>query len=319
MAGAVSVYRNVMDGDEYALKEIDLTYLSPKDKKSAQNEVQFLRVLKGPTIVKFWESFVANNKIYIVMEYASQGALSSLISKKIQSGTHFSYEITMKYIAQITLAIMAMHTKNILHRDIKTQNIFITKNGVLKLGDFGISRELESKDAKAGTSCGTPLFMPPEVCLGYKYDHKADVWAVGVILYELICLRKPFESETINGVLQQIVKVEYEPLPDDTDPNITMLVSTLLKKDHNKRPSIFDFANIPSVRKELLKFINDEECQEEVIDIIDLINPQVVPQSLKMPNSDDEDSADLATREVPDYVVESLEEWAEIMRKDLTI
>lgn len=97
---------------------------------------------------------------------------------------------------------MVMHAKNILHRDVKTQNIFITKNGVLKLGDFGISRELESRDAKAGTSCGTPLFMPTEVCLGKPYDHKADVWAVGVILYELITLRKPFESETINGVLQ---------------------------------------------------------------------------------------------------------------------
>ena len=96
---------------------------------------------------------------------------------------------------------MVMHAKNILHRDIKTQNIFITTNGVLKLGDFGISRELESIDAKAGTSCGTPLFMPPEVCLGKPYDNKADVWAVGVILYELITLKKPFESETINGVL----------------------------------------------------------------------------------------------------------------------
>jgi serine/threonine protein kinase len=68
MAGAVSVYRNVLDGEEYALKEIDLTYLCPKDKKSAQNEIQFLRVLKGPTIVKFIESFVDNNKIYIAME-----------------------------------------------------------------------------------------------------------------------------------------------------------------------------------------------------------------------------------------------------------
>ncbi len=117
------------------------------------------------------------------------------------------------YVAQITLAIMIMHNKNILHRDIKTQNIFICSNGTLKLGDFGISRELESNDAKAGTSCGTPLFMPPEVCQGKPYDYKADVWALGVILYELFTLRKPFDAETINGVLQQIVKASYEPLP----------------------------------------------------------------------------------------------------------
>ena len=135
------------------------------------------------------------------MEFASLGALSDMIPKKQISGTKFDDKAIFRYSAQIILAIMAMHTKNILHRDIKTQNIFISRNGLLKLGDFGISRELESKDAKAGTSCGTPLFMPPELCLGYKYDHKADVWAVGIILYELITLKKPFESETINGVL----------------------------------------------------------------------------------------------------------------------
>ena len=82
-----------------------------------------------------------------------------------------------------------MHSKNILHRDIKTQNIFITKDGILKLGDFGISRELESRDQKAATSCGTPIVMSPEVCLGLPYDTKADVWSLGVILYELIMMR----------------------------------------------------------------------------------------------------------------------------------
>ena len=96
---------------------------------------------------------------------------------------------------------MVMFNKNILHRDIKTQNIFITQSGILKLGDFGISRELSSTNAKAQTACGTPYFMPPEVCLGKPYDHKADVWAVGVILYEMITLKKPFESDSINGVL----------------------------------------------------------------------------------------------------------------------
>lgn len=89
-AGAVSVYRNVVDGEEYALKEIDLQYLSEKDKKSAQNEVQFLKVLKGPTIVKFHESFVNKNSIFIVMEYASGGNLAQKIQKKLVSGHRFT-------------------------------------------------------------------------------------------------------------------------------------------------------------------------------------------------------------------------------------
>ncbi len=106
-----------------------------------------------------------------------------------------------------------MHSKNIMHRDIKTQNIFITQNDILKIGDFGISKQVETINPMAMTACGTPYFMPPEVCQGKPYDSKADVWAVGVILYELITLKKPFDSDSINGVFEKIVKQPIEPLP----------------------------------------------------------------------------------------------------------
>ena len=104
--------------------------------------------------------------------------------------------------------------------------------------------------------------MPPELCLGYKYDHKADVWAIGIILYELITFKKPFEATTVNGVLQKIIRCDYDPVPAETEPNLKLLVNRLLKKDHNKRPSIFDVANIPCMRKELLRFIEEQECHE---------------------------------------------------------
>ncbi len=97
-----------------------------------------------------------------------------------------------------------MHSKNILHRDIKTQNIFISQGDILKLGDFGISKQVETLNANNQTACGTPYFMAPEVCHGKPYDSKADVWAVGVILYELVTLKKPFDSESINGVFEKI-------------------------------------------------------------------------------------------------------------------
>lgn len=137
---------------------------------------------------------------------------------------------------------MAMHSKNILHRDIKTQNIFITQNDILKIGDFGISRQMETLTPMAMTACGTPYFMPPEVCQGKPYDSKADVWAVGVILYELITLKKPFDSDSINGVFEKIVKQPLEPLPSSVDSSLKMLVAALLNKDYNKRPNIFEVA-----------------------------------------------------------------------------
>ena len=79
-------------------------------------------------------------------------------------GKQFATEDILRYVAQITLGVMAMHSKNILHRDIKTQNIFITQNDILKIGDFGISKQVETINPMAMTACGTPYFMPPEVC-----------------------------------------------------------------------------------------------------------------------------------------------------------
>lgn len=114
--------------------------------------------------------------------------------------------------------------------------------------------------------------MPPEVCLGKPYDHKADVWAVGVILYEMIMLKKPFESDTINGVLRAITSCAYEPLSDDVDPNLKMLVVALLNKDFNKRPSIIDVANVPCVKKEILDFIEENDIEHEVVHLLDYLH-----------------------------------------------
>ena len=105
-----------------------------------------------------------------------------------------------------------------MHRDIKALNIFI-KKGVLKLGDFGISKALDNQDL-ATTMVGTPYFMSPEVCKGEKYDNKADVWAMGVIIYELITLKKPFDGKSISEVFDQIKNKPIDPLPKGTSSDL---------------------------------------------------------------------------------------------------
>lgn len=172
---------------------------------------------------------------------------------------------------------MAMHSKNILHRDIKTQNIFIAKNNVLKIGDFGISKELETMNQKAMTSCGTPYFMPPEVCAGQPYDNKADVWAIGVILYELITFKKPFDSDTVQGVFDKIKSQPLDPLPSTVDSDLKMLIAALLNKDYNKRPNIFDVAKIPCIKRHIAKFVEESNCKAEVMTLIDL-DPRPEPR-----------------------------------------
>ena len=161
-----------------------------------------------------------------------------------------------------------MHSKNILHRDIKSQNIFITKTGILKLGDFGIAKQLEST-MLTGTITGTPYNMAPEVCAGKKYDSKADVWSIGVILYELITLKKPFDGDNVQDLFKAIIHKALDPLPSDVDSDLRMLTGAMLNKDHNKRPDLFEISKMPCVKKAIMKFVEENQCRDEVLGLLE--------------------------------------------------
>ena len=249
-AGMVNLIRHKTTGEQFALKTMNTQYMTEKDKRSAECEVEFLRVITGPTIIKFYESFVEGAEIFIVMEYAEGGSLAQLIQKHCLNGKKFTEDQILMYTAQITLSLLALHSKQILHRDLKTQNIFI-KNGVLKLGDFGISKALPREEDVAHSILGTPLFMPPEVCKGCAYDSKADIWAMGVIIYELITLKKPFDGDSIQMVFDKIINQPWDPLPDGTSSDLKLLIGALLNKDNNKRYSIFDVAKVPCVNRKI--------------------------------------------------------------------
>ena len=102
-----------------------------------------------------------------------------------------------------------MHSKNILHRDLKIQNMFLTADDVIKLGDFGIAKALSTASDMARTSCGTPYFMAPEVCRGEVYGQKADTWALGCAVYELITLNKPFDGSNVQQIFDSIQRENY--------------------------------------------------------------------------------------------------------------
>lgn len=162
-AGKVDLVKSEETGQLYALKTIILNNLNEKERESAECEVHFLRVLKGPTLIKSHKSFIQKDKILIFMEYAEGGNLAELIEKVKNKGQSFSTETALDWISQIVLGVMLMHSKNILHRDLKCQNIFLTSDGTIKIGDFGISKELPTFSTLAKTACGTPYFMSPEV------------------------------------------------------------------------------------------------------------------------------------------------------------
>ena len=98
---------------------------------------------------------------------------------------------------QICLAVKYLHDKRILHRDLKVLNVFISEDGLCKLGDFGVSKQLESSEVLTSTHVGTAYYLPPEICNNNSYDNKVDIWMLGCLLYELCSLSKPFEGDNL--------------------------------------------------------------------------------------------------------------------------
>lgn len=166
-----------------------------------------------------------------------------------------------------------MHSKNIMHRDIKSQNIFITRDDILKLGDFGIAKQLEST-LFTGTVTGTPYNMAPEVCKGNKYGFKADVWSVGIILYELITLKKPFDGSSVEALFYEIMHKQLDPFINGVDSNLQMLCNMMLNKDIDARATMQDIAKLPCMRKQINKWVTEHNCKEEVQSFYDLDQQQ---------------------------------------------
>lgn len=111
---------------------------------------------------------------------------------------YFSEDLVLSWFTQICLALKHCHDRKILHRDLKSQNIFLTKKNIVKLGDFGIARVLSNTGSKAKTVVGTPYYLSPEIIESHPYSFKSDVWSLGVLLFEMCALQPPFNATSLH-------------------------------------------------------------------------------------------------------------------------
>eukprot|EP00730_Choanoeca_flexa_P018824 TRINITY_DN9174_c0_g1_i2.p1 TRINITY_DN9174_c0_g1~~TRINITY_DN9174_c0_g1_i2.p1 ORF type:complete len:557 (+),score=104.17 TRINITY_DN9174_c0_g1_i2:61-1671(+) len=194
---------------QIVLKDVKVGLLSPSARENALNEVIILSSLRHPYIVRYHDSFVANNELHIAMEFCPKGDLHSCIEEQRLANALFPEEQVLAWATQLMLALDYIHSKKILHRDLKSQNVFISRRNHLKLGDFGVSRCLESTDQFASTLVGTPYYLSPELAGGRPYNAKSDCWAAGCILYELLTLEHAFEACNISILLIRINAGHY--------------------------------------------------------------------------------------------------------------
>eukprot|EP00759_Apiculatamorpha_spiralis_P053217 PhF_6_TR6129/c1_g1_i2/m.9084/K08857/NEK1_4_5; NIMA (never in mitosis gene a)-related kinase 1/4/5 len=260
--GKVAVVRNLQDGLKYILKELPLEDKSPKEIADAHKELQILGSLNHPNIIRLIEHQETESSLYLIMEYAEGGDLERVINHYAKSKQMFSNDTIMRWIVHILLGLRYVHSQHILHRDLKTANVFITKDGIAKLGDFGFSKQLSSSVEQAKTMCGTPYYLAPEKFKGQTYNLKSDVWSVGVILYELIAFRKPWAARTLPELRHKVLNETIESLESVcTSPDLLNLVQAMLTKTPSARPSVATILNYSCVKAEINKM--REECQEK--------------------------------------------------------
>lgn len=159
----------------------------------------------------------------------------------------------MSFFAQLLLALQHLHQRKILHRDIKTKNVFVTKENKIKLGDFGLSKMLDASTSYTASAVGTPYYLSPELCEGKSYNNKSDVWALGCLLYELCTFKHAFDATSLPALVMCIIKGEIEPITQPYSVALLEAIQLCLRKDPERRPSVDELLALPVLEAELKK------------------------------------------------------------------
>ncbi|XP_006111741.2 serine/threonine-protein kinase Nek1 isoform X2 [Pelodiscus sinensis] len=259
--GKAILVKSKENSKQYVIKEINISKMSNKEREESRREVAVLANMKHPNIVLYRESFEENGSLYIVMDYCEGGDLFRRINA--QKGILFSEDQIIDWFVQICLALKHVHDRKILHRDIKSQNIFLTKDGTIQLGDFGIARVLNSTVELARTCIGTPYYLSPEICQNKPYNNKSDIWALGCVLYEMCTLKHAFEAGNMKNLVLKIISGSFPPVSPHYSYDLRNLLSQLFKRNPRDRPSVNSILEKIFLAKRVEKFLTPQLIADE--------------------------------------------------------
>lgn len=253
--GDVYLAERHLDSKRVCLKQVDLDFLSAHERLGCVEEIRLLRSLPHhPHIVQCFDAFVEtaatpeNTCLMLVLEYGDAGDLDMFIQSSLETAGSIPVENALQIVAQIASGLAFLHSNRILHRDIKSKNVFRFSDGRVAIGDFGTSKSLTQTTALAHTLVGSPLYMSPELLDGHAYSYPSDVWSLGCVLYEVLAGHTPFLAASYPAVVFKISKGVYDPLAATIPAEVAQLVASMLALDPQKRPTMDEILAMPVVR-----------------------------------------------------------------------
>lgn len=262
--GKAYLVEKISDKSLQVLKQIDCKDMTEAEIRETYKEAEILKGFDHPYITKVRDVCrTKSNKLWIVMDYADGGDLEKKLKQLDNKDQQFSEQQIIQYFTQLCLAVKHIHDRKIIHRDLKSQNVFLTSKNEIKLGDFGIAKVLNKTQEVAKTMVGTPYYLSPEIINAEEYSFATDIWSLGVILYEMCCQKPPFSGQSLNALAKKIVKGNYDPIPERYTNALQSLIDSQLVTPSHKRPTIHKLLENPIIKNTTQNLLSKEQYHKE--------------------------------------------------------